>query len=154
MSEEIKPRDVLPLTALSHVANESGSDVLKLFAKELFDNMISKQARARYDFMSVMNEGVRKLEIAEKKRSAYLKNLVLKGEVDLGCREKFVQGLDKLAAKDFIGLLGAKVRCLDAQSAGVKWIMNDERTLKYLNLDHVSLLMSNTFASRCLGGRE
>ncbi len=150
MSEEIRPRDVLPLSALRYVANKSGDVEVKRLVGGLFDNMLSKEARARYEFMAEIDKNMRKRDIAEKRRNTYLRNLALKGEVDLTCREKFVRGLDRLAVRDFVGLLGAKVRCVDAQSAGVKWILSDERTLKYLNLDHVSLLMSNTFASRCL----
>ena len=150
MSEEIRPRDTLPLSALMRAANRSGSKVVKEFVGEFFNNMVSKEARARYSFMGELDERMRKRDVAEKRQRTYLRNLALKGEVDLAYREKFIQGLDKLAAGDFIGLLGAKARCLDAQSVSVKWILSDERTLKYLNLDHVSLLKDNTFASRCL----
>lgn len=132
---EVKPSEIVSLSAILR----AGFDI---------KNMFSKDSLARAELFGSMLNDARKSEIARKRMQTFMQNLAIKGEHDSSCRERFVKCLNRLANKDFIGLLGAKVRCLNAKSAGVEWILHDERTLQYLNLDHVSMLLANTFESK------
>lgn len=144
-ADGIASKDVIPLVALSTIDSKLVGSVLR--------GMLSEDACNRYEFMGKLLEAQRKSAIARKAQESLMNNLAVQGETDIACRERFIRRLENMARKDFIGLLGAKVRCMEAERLGAGWVREDERALKYLDLDHVSLLMGNTMRARVDNGK-
>ena len=119
--------------------------------------LVTSSRLARAELVIVLEESIKRHDIARKRLYTLMLNLATKGENDIASREKFVKRLGRLSSQGYIGLLRAKVYCLTAKEAGVRWILEDERTLNYLNLDHVSLLLSNVGKNKLRylkGGRK
>lgn len=132
---EVPPSMVIPLAAAMRCG----------ISPQVF---FSRDSIARAEFVQSVWDGMERERAEGESEKRLMLELAVRGEEDVQSREEFVGRLDSMANTDFIGLLGAKVRCMSAREAGVEWVLQDERTLKYLNLDHVSLLLSNTFTSR------
>jgi len=114
--EEIRREDILPFFTL------------------LKSGLISPSRSTRMELVTELGESIRRCDIAQKRLHTLMLNLATKGEYDITSREKFIRRLGKMS-----GLLGAKAHCLEAKEAGIRWILEDERTLNYLNLDHMEI---------------